>query len=195
MLIPIWNMPFRNENSACLASERSWRRTERTNGPPSNGSQQKIISAPGTDLSAVAYARCATRRSARNRLRGRLPPQRVEPRTRCGYGRRQRRAKRLARCVARTQSWLSKLERGERSITVGDAYLFAAHFNVNPLCIVGPPTQDEQQRLDLDVADIRRAREKAGVIAQKVVERQSESRTNRRRASKLNNAEKRKPQR
>lgn len=95
----------------------------------------------------------------------------------------------IAASVARTQSWLSKLERGERSISVGDAYLFARHFDVDPLSIVGPPTEAEQQHLDLDVADIRKAREKAGVIAQKVVERQLKSRTNRRRASTLNAAE------
>lgn len=98
----------------------------------------------------------------------------------------------VARCVARTQSWLSKLERGERSISVGDAYLFAKHFDVDPLRIVGPPSPAERERLDRDAADIRRAREKAGVIAEKVVERQAKARNHRRRATKLNRSEERK---
>lgn len=56
------------------------------------------------------------------------------------------------------------------------------------------PRQDgqratERNRLELDVADIRTAREKTAVIAEKVVERQSKAGNNRRRASSLNGSE------
>ncbi len=74
----------------------------------------------------------------------------------------------VAGYVARTQSWLSKLERGERSISVGDAHLFANHFGVNALEIVGPANPEEQVRFELDIEDIRRAREKAGLTDEAV---------------------------
>lgn len=98
----------------------------------------------------------------------------------------------IAASIARTQSWLSKLERGERSISVGDAYLFAEYFGVDPLRFVGPPTAEERKRFDLDLQDIRRAREKAGLTPETVSRLKGKARNGRRRASPVGKTEERK---
>lgn len=61
----------------------------------------------------------------------------------------------LSTRLGRTQSWCSKIERGERSLTVGDAYLLASLLDVDPSVLVGPPTAEEQTWLDSHLGDLR----------------------------------------
>ncbi|MES2359501.1 MAG: helix-turn-helix transcriptional regulator [Gemmatimonadota bacterium] len=62
----------------------------------------------------------------------------------------------LSTRLGRTQSWCSKIERGERSLTVGDAYLLAALLDVGAHALVGPPNEEEQAQLDRDLEDLSR---------------------------------------
>ena len=55
----------------------------------------------------------------------------------------------------RAQSWCSKIERGERSVTVGDAYLLASLLKVDPSLIVGPSTAEEQAWLESHLGHLR----------------------------------------
>ena len=91
--------------------------------------------------------------------------------------------------IIRSQSWFSKIERGERSISIGDAYLLAGYLGVDPVCIVGPPTPQEQEKFDIDIASIRKDRKKQGVTAETVARRQGKAKNGRRRAGKLNSNE------
>lgn len=74
----------------------------------------------------------------------------------------------LSERIGRTQSWRSKIERGERSLTVGDAYLLARLLDVDPVVLVGPPDPAEQAQLEKDLEDLgRRWREQRKALGQR----------------------------
>ena len=57
-----------------------------------------------------------------------------------------------------SKSWLSKIERGTRSLSVFHAHLLAEALKVDPTEFVGPLTAEEEAFVDTEVRETKEAR-------------------------------------
>ncbi|MBY0491351.1 MAG: helix-turn-helix transcriptional regulator [Gemmatimonadaceae bacterium] len=89
----------------------------------------------------------------------------------------------LARRLGFSQSWLAKIERGNRALTIFEAHHIAAGLEVDASLIVGPPTAEERNGMDAVVRDVQRARTRQGVTATQLAAEREDARNGRLRAS------------
>lgn len=67
-----------------------------------------------------------------------------------------------------SQSWLGKIEQGNRSVTVFEAHHIAAGLKANPDVLLSAPSDDERTEMDRVIRDIQRARTREGITAEQL---------------------------
>jgi len=81
----------------------------------------------------------------------------------------------VAAQLNRTQSWLSKLEKGERAIAVYDIYQLAEVLAVPATVLLARPSDAEAALIEGEVEDVARRREKAQITPAAVARLKEES--------------------
>jgi ribosome-binding protein aMBF1 (putative translation factor) len=89
----------------------------------------------------------------------------------------------LAARLGYSQSWLAKIEQGNRSVTVHEAHLIAQGLEVEPEAILGSPSPDERQEMDAVIQDVQRARKRKGITPEQLAAERADAQNRRRRAS------------
>lgn len=60
--------------------------------------------------------------------------------------------------MGHSQGWLSKIELGHRTLSLGDAYCLAKLIDVDPMQAIGPLSSAEKKQLDRFMADAKALR-------------------------------------
>jgi transcriptional regulator with XRE-family HTH domain len=82
--------------------------------------------------------------------------------------------------LGHTQSWLAKIERGQRAITLFDIHLIAHGLEIDPQALLGPLTSEERKEMHHTLSDLTRARSRAHVTPEILAHAKRDSLSSRR---------------
>jgi transcriptional regulator with XRE-family HTH domain len=82
-----------------------------------------------------------------------------------------------------SQSWSTKIEQGNRSLTVFEAHHIAEGLNATPDVLLQAPSDEERKGLDRVVRDIQRARAHEGITAEQLAAVRADAQNRRMRSS------------
>jgi transcriptional regulator with XRE-family HTH domain len=82
-----------------------------------------------------------------------------------------------------SQSWLAKIEQGNRSVTVFEAHHIAKGLNADPDMLLQAPSDEEREGMDRVVRDIQRGRARGGVTAEHLAAVRADAQNRRMRSS------------
>jgi transcriptional regulator with XRE-family HTH domain len=82
-----------------------------------------------------------------------------------------------------SQSWLAKIEQGNRSLTVFEAHHIAHGLNATPDVLLQTPSDEERKGMDRVVRDIQRARAREGITAEQLAAVRADAQNRRMRSS------------
>ena len=91
----------------------------------------------------------------------------------------------LAGRLPRTESWLAKLETGEREITVFDVFLLADAMGLDPGDLLAPPTATEKARMATELKDVAADRARRGVTPEHIAEERAGARLRNRKSKRF----------
>ncbi|MBA3670399.1 MAG: helix-turn-helix transcriptional regulator [Gemmatimonadaceae bacterium] len=86
----------------------------------------------------------------------------------------------LAPRLHRSQGWLSKIENGERTVSVFCVHLIAHSLGADPLLLLGPLTRDERTAIRAEKRILAEERAAAGITAEQLWQLAQEGRRKRR---------------